>query len=172
MSKDFSQNGTYPLGLRNNNPGNLRYVDTVKWKGQIGQNKGFVVFTNIAYGIRAFGMNIKTSISRGNDTITKLINVYAPPSENNTNAYIQSVAAITGFSPNQTLSTDASTLSKLARGMFSVELGKPYVDYITDRDIAEGITMIGGTGTAIAVAGIGIFLLVLGSLYLLSQNYK
>lgn len=161
MAKDFSLNGSLPLGLRNNNPGNLRYVPAIKWKGQIGENKGFAVFRNIAYGIRAYGMDLRHDINAGHDTIEKLIYEFAPPSENNTEAYINNVAKISGIPRKQKLLPNIDTLLKLAKGMFTVELGEKYAKSLTNSDIKEGLLMMGGIGgTTAAIGGLTVILLL------------
>lgn len=160
MAKDFSQNPSFPLGLRNNNPGNLRYNANIKWQGQIGQNKGFVVFRDIAYGIRAWGMDLKNDIKKGKDTIEKLIYEYAPPSENNTQAYIKNVEQYSGIKRTQPLHTDIDTLTKLARGFYNVELGLVYASKISDSDIREGLGMIGGLPGTIINSALPIILLL------------
>ena len=88
MSIDF-RGTNFPLGIRNNNPGNLRPGHD--WQGMVGENKGFVVFENIHYGIRALAMDLINKYLRGLNTVEKIINVYAPPSENDTDSYIEAV---------------------------------------------------------------------------------
>lgn len=144
MSQNFNQDGydNYPLGFRNNNPGNLR-SSNINWKGSIGANNGFVVFENMAYGIRAAATVLINNISSmGNDTITKLITKYAPPSENNTDAYIAAVSSQTGIDPNATLDTTSDTLTSLLHAIFTHENGSTYSAMLTDGDIAEGLSML------------------------------
>jgi hypothetical protein len=149
MAKDFSKYGSFPLGLRNNNPGNLRYNANIQWQGQIGQNKGFAVFRDVAYGIRAYGMDLTHDIKKGANTLEKLIYQFAPPSENNTEAYIINVSRISGIPRNQILAPNIDTLARVARGMFSVELGASFAQNLSDKDIREGLLMIS------ASAGLG-----------------
>ena len=141
MAKSFLNYPGYPLGLRNNNPGNIRPGDN--WQGMIGTNGGFVVFENIAWGLRAMGKAIIHELNVGNNTITKLIYEYAPPSDgNNTQAYIANVVNDTGFSANQILQPARNTLKRLIRAMMNVELGYNYSALITDSDIYEGLSLI------------------------------
>ena len=80
-------------GIRNNNPGNIRKGRT-KWQGLAKEqpDSAFCTFTSMPYGIRAL---IKTLMTYHNkhklNTVKKIINRWAPPVENNTTAYIQSV---------------------------------------------------------------------------------
>jgi hypothetical protein len=164
MAKDFSHNSSYPLGLRNNNPGNLRYFSSINWVGQIGSNKGFALFANLSYGIRAFGMDLRNDIKKGKDTIEKLVYEFAPPTENNTEAYINTVVKLSGIGRHTKLNTDNNTLLRLARGMFSVELGAGYAALISDGDILEGLNMMyksgGDTANIIGSSLIGLIVLI------------
>ncbi len=77
-------------GIRNNNPGNLRFVASNNWLGKIpyventDADKAFEQFTEIKYGIRAMLRVVINNIDKGNDTVTKIITRYAPPFENDT----------------------------------------------------------------------------------------
>lgn len=152
-----------PLGLRTNNPGNIRYSPSINWKGQVGSENGFAKFSDMLFGIRAYGINVKGKINKGYNTLDKLISLYAPPSENNTDAYINSVSKSTGFSRNQKLTPDSNTLFKLARAMFSVELGANYAAKITDNDILKGLSLSGGgaISSTTALGGGAILLLII-----------
>ena len=89
---------TEPRGIRNNNPGNIR-GNNDKWIGAFGVDaQGFVQFTSPLYGLRAMARII------GNYqrmhllvTIRQIIERWAPPNENNTQSYIESVANRSGI---------------------------------------------------------------------------
>lgn len=148
------------LGIRNNNPGNLRYTPSIKWVGQVGENKGFSVFDTVEHGIRAMAMDLRNDIRKGADTITKLITQYAPPTENDTKAYINRVVRDSSISANTKLSTDDTTLFKLIKAQIAVENGSS-ASYVTDQMIRDGITLMNGGSISKAVLPIGIFLLIL-----------
>lgn len=82
-----------PRGLRNNNPGNIRLGRTV-WNGEVrpSQDKEFCQFSSMSYGYRAL-MKLLQNYRRkhGCQTIAEMIRRWAPPSENNTSAYIVDV---------------------------------------------------------------------------------
>lgn len=81
------------LAEKNNNPGNIRYNPSIKWKGQIGVNKGFCVFVNSDFGLRAMILLLKRYINVYKITsVEKIISRYAPASENNTCSYISFVS--------------------------------------------------------------------------------
>lgn len=94
-------------GIRNNNPGNIRLSSTV-WAGQVpaGEqtDKEFVQFTDPVYGIRAMAKIFKNYFARGVVTLAQVAATWAPPSENDTQAYIESLKKQTGFDPNSRLS--------------------------------------------------------------------
>lgn len=109
----------------------------------IGTNGGFVVFKDIEYGIRAMATDIGNDIKNdGLNTIAKLVTEYAPPSENDTAAYIRSMVNYTGIPADQPLPTNHETLRKLIRGHMNVELGQQYSSMISDADIDAGLRLM------------------------------
>jgi hypothetical protein len=171
MAKSFLNMAGYPLGLRNNNPGNLRPGDN--WQGMIGENGGFIQFQDISWGIRALGIDLSTKIRNGYNTIEKIISRYAPPTENDTQAYINAVVDFTGLSATRVLTADVTTLRRLIRAIMNVEIGTSYSAMITDADINEGLAKISGsiinTGTVGFTIATGLFLM---ALYLLATMPK
>lgn len=94
-----------PLGIRDNNPGNLRYIANPAraWNGQVGDNQGFGVYISPELGVRAMSHQLQEDFANGDTTLADLITTWAPPTENNTPAYIAAVAAQTGLDPNAPL---------------------------------------------------------------------
>lgn len=141
---DYTAQTTLPRGIRNNNPGNLR--SDVQWAFMTGDDgSGFAVFDDSVHGLRALAKDLTTKINKdGLNTITAIISKYAPPSENVTSAYIQSVVDDAGYPADAQLSADDQTLSRLMRAIVNHENGEgPSFDYVSDADIAQGISMIG-----------------------------
>ncbi len=89
------ENKTIPRGIRNNNPANIRSADVNAWRGQNGKDDdGFCIFTNPVMGIRAVSIIIRGYIEKhGCNTISKIISRFAPPSENDTDSYINAVCS-------------------------------------------------------------------------------
>jgi hypothetical protein len=144
MSKDFRGQNQFPPGIRNNNPGNLRPGD--KWQGMTSISaQNFIIFENIAWGLRALGTDISNKVFRGLDTISKIIEVYAPRSENNTDAYISAVSVTTGIGKNEKIVLSKDVLKKLMRAIIKHEVGTEYAGMITDADIDEGIGKMSST---------------------------
>ena len=92
-------------GIRNNNPGNLRRTND-PWQGLAEKqtDKDFFVFKNVTYGIRALARILINYQDKSHlRTIRDIIRRFAPASENNTSAYVESVSKRTGFDINQRL---------------------------------------------------------------------
>lgn len=71
---------------------NIRYNSRNNWKGQLEPQNGFCSFSHVDYGIRAAYILIRNYIRNGHNTIDKIINRFAPPTENPTSNYVRFVA--------------------------------------------------------------------------------
>ena len=110
-----------PLGVRLNNPCNIRYNRHNNWLGQFGSVNGFCKFILPYYGIRAFALLYHTYLRNARDTITRFISCYAPSAENNTRAYINFVCNYMGCGPHYKLSL--KDFPKFAKAVCTVEVG-------------------------------------------------
>ena len=90
-----------PRGIRNNNPGNIRFGKSV-WLGSVkGSDPAFVTFSEMRYGVRAMALLLLHYQKHyGDKTIRQLINRWAPPVENDTGAYVNHVALICDAQPS------------------------------------------------------------------------
>lgn len=115
-----------PLTIRANNPGALRPINP-PWKGQTGTTPGavgnFAIFQTPELGTRAFFVNARTQISRGNNTVEKFISIYAPPSENLTQVYIDRVAKQIGGRTTPLSAKNKAQMLALANAIFAMEAG-------------------------------------------------
>lgn len=123
-----------PRGYRNNNPLNIR-ISKNKWKGKVSveynTDGAFEQFVSLDYGYRAAFININTIIDRGNDTIEKIIRVWAPDSDgNNSQRYINFVCEKTGYQPDTVVDPlNESQMQSLVYAMSIMENGnKPMPD--------------------------------------------
>jgi hypothetical protein len=94
-----------PRGIRNNNPGNIRHGGD-KWQGMAAEQTDpeFVQFTAPEWGIRAIVVILRNYRTLyGRNTIRKIITRWAPPTENNTGAYIDNVSRALGIGPDDQL---------------------------------------------------------------------
>ena len=118
-------------GIRNNNPGNIRWGD--EWQGLVPKaqrtDKSFCQFVKPEYGIRAMIIILRNyQRKHGLNTVTGIIKRWAPPNENNTQAYINSVVQATGVTPDPRIDTsDSRFMMKLLQAIIKHENGsQPY----------------------------------------------
>jgi len=110
-------------GIRNNNPGNIR-TGRDNWLGKIGDDGAFVQFATPEHGLRAMAMNLRTQARKNGATVAGIVGAWAPPNENETGSYIDSVAAKIGVRPGQKLDlNDNDTMTRLMRAMILQENG-------------------------------------------------
>lgn len=112
-------------GYRNKNPGNIRITSGALWKGEIkGTDKDFKTFKSMGFGYRAILVTLNSYFNKGFNTIEKIISRYAPGSENNTNAYINTVTNLTGIHKDTVLDfSDKLKIKKIIEAMSYVENG-------------------------------------------------
>lgn len=119
-------NMSLPRGYRNNNPLNIRKNAANAWKGKVvpGTDSAFEQFITMAYGYRAALYLLRKYIGQGHNTIRKIINKWAPPTENNTSSYVNNVATRTGINADTPISRDdREKLCKIAWAMAWSENG-------------------------------------------------
>lgn len=121
-----------PRGIRNNNPLNIRKGNN--WKGEVAKcsDGEFEQFVSMQWGIRAGFKILKNYMTGYGGKMKALTNVHdiihrwAPPSENNCKAYIDSVCRFSGLHEFERLQfSDRSKMLALVDGMIRVECGQP-----------------------------------------------
>lgn len=129
-------NANEPRGLRNNNPGNIesgRFAATVQ--GFQGSDGRFAQYATPEQGIQAADKLLTSYAGRGLNTVNGIVNRWAPPTENNTGAYVAQVAKELGVDPNQPLDMNNwEVRQKLIAAKIRVENGKqPYAEDVFQR---------------------------------------
>ena len=127
-------------GERNNNPGNIDRSSTL-WQGQSPDQSSdprFIVFTDPIFGIRALAKVLLSYFRKyGLNTVHGIIDRWAPPSENNTGAYVNHVATVLGVGIDAPINVeDEQTLEVLVRAIIEHENGRCVYD---DATIISGI---------------------------------
>lgn len=116
-----------PRGIRNNNPLNIRIGNN--WWGEVDNQTDtqFEQFEKMEYGIRAAFIILRRYIEKyKRNTIELIVSSWAPSSENNTKAYISTVAKKMGIDPTLELHyDDRRRMIDLASAMIEVECGCP-----------------------------------------------
>lgn len=135
----LSTSSKTPRGIRNNNPGNLE-KNGIDWQGLslVQDDSRFYQFATPVWGIRALARVLKTYESKyGLNTITDIINRWAPPHENNTESYINHVAQLLGVGPHEPFEV-ADKLVLLTEAIILHENGEnPY----SMDTIVEGVSL-------------------------------
>ncbi|MDH8090695.1 hypothetical protein QIG24_27355, partial [Klebsiella pneumoniae] len=111
-----------------NNPGNIE-AGSNSWDGQAGSDGRFAKFVTPEHGIRALGKNLLSYQRQGYDTVSEIVNRWAPASDgNNTEAYIAALCKKLNVTPNDQLNmSDINTVRQLCAGIIQHENGKqPY----------------------------------------------
>ena len=125
------------LGERNNNPLNIRRVKGTFWKGEVVspiRDKEFVEFCSLEHGIRAAFCLLRTYRDKYKLVcIEDIISRWAPPSENDTPAYIRNVCLLTHFGAKERL-TEAQW-PHLVRAMALIESGMSLSDELLQRSM-------------------------------------
>ncbi len=136
-------------GVRNNNPGNIDFKPGQflrdKWVGEIGiedhPDARFTTFKKPLYGIRAVGKILLTYQRRYELlTIRQMINRWAPPIENDTDAYEDFVTSRVRMDPDTPidLPTCPQAFRELTAAIIRMETGEdPYNEDL----ISDALTM-------------------------------
>lgn len=140
-------------GIRNNNPGNIEYSPSTRWQGLDNppSDGRFCRFKDPTYGIRAIAVTLityqdKRKAKDGSriDTVREIIERWAPPSENDTSAYVRHVRQKLGLGaeeyPGEVDVHDFEDCRKLVETIILHENGsQPY----TDAQIEKGLRLAG-----------------------------
>lgn len=131
-------------GVRNANPGNIRKSKD-QWEGAIGDDGEFVIFDSPESGVRALAKNLQSYGRQGYDSIEKIINRWAPPSENDTQSYINSVVAATGIPATQSIDlTNPDVLASLSEAIGYHETGSRYDPEVYKLGVSRALSGAGG----------------------------
>lgn len=139
-------NATLPLGLRQNNPGNLR-----SWGNNAVRN-GFAQFDNVQSGLSAMAGNLLAYYDKhGLRDIRGIIKRYAPPKDNNdTSGYIAQISKQLGVSDTQALNLkDPAVLSRLMGAMIQKEQG--YNPFGTGELMAAANSRLNNAGKSVTL---------------------
>lgn len=155
---------TLPRGIALFNPGNIEHGDPWQGLDKDQSDPTFCKFLSMAWGFRAMARNLIAYFdgSKNEDgtyrrkpvrTITDIVTMYAPPTENDTPAYIAAVAKTTGFGPNDALNLHAyDDMYKLCRAMTIHEQGS-FEKFCTKAQLDEGLKRAGVVGVPVTKGG-------------------
>jgi hypothetical protein len=134
----FVKSFTDPRGIRNNNPLNIEWNALNNWVGLTGTDGRFCIFDTPENGIRAAAKILDSYAKRGINTIQKIIETWAPATENNVAAYVDSVCKSMGRTPGAVIIKASGDYVPLLAAMIKHENGKqPY----TLAQIQKGVSL-------------------------------
>jgi len=129
-----------PLGIFNKNPGNIEKAGGQKWQGLAPKSQQtdpvYCIFSDPVWGIRAIGVDFQTMQRRdGLKTLRQMITKWAPPNENDTEAYIADVARRSGEDPDKPINLlDLNVLKGVVLAIIWHENGQqPYPPGVIDQ---------------------------------------
>jgi len=129
-----------PRGLRINNPLNIRRTGVV-WRGQTldQPDEAFVSFKTPEFGIRAACRILTHYQMSGIKTIKDMIARWAPPSENQTDIYAETVAKACGCHVDDIIDI-VKSLHLIVPAMIHVEQGQqPFSDAVIKTGIEDAL---------------------------------
>ena len=132
-----------PLGLRQNNPGNIR--PGAGFIGETGQGGGYAQFGSEEEGLRALARLLGTySDEYGINTLRGLTSRYAPRSDNEASFdnYVSYLSDRLGMDPDQEFDLK-SMRGDLIPAIVGFEQGREYGDRYSDDQISRAITAAG-----------------------------
>ena len=112
------------MSVVNNNPGNLRMA------GQAGATEGkggFAAFETPQAGLQALRRQVALDTQERGMNLSQFLSKYAPPSENDTQKYIDFVSRKTGLDPEQRIPPDKIT--DIMRAIVQMEGGPLALQY-------------------------------------------
>lgn len=125
-------------GIRNNNPGNLKFVGQYGAVLEDGIDASHAKFTTMSEGISALERQIGLYLQRGRNTINSIFDIY---SEENKESYKGHVSRVMGIGRDDVISfSDDERIFKLIKSIISMENGKD-ARYISDADIRNAMAI-------------------------------
>ena len=135
--------------VRNNNPGNIRIGED--WQGLMppaemtpeqAAEREFCVFKTPAYGFRAMACIFHAYQKKhGIRTLREAISRWAPPSENNTAAYIRAVCDATRYGPDEDFPFTGRPAQQMAL-LKAVSIHEAGGWFFSQSDLADGVRMV------------------------------
>ena len=126
-------------GLKINNPGDLR-IGLPLYQGEISPSSDpdFRQFDTMVNGIRAVAVTLMTYFNKhGITTLRDMAYRYAPPTENDTGIYVDTLSDRTGFDPDAVLDFPTDLLA-VTQAFIDAEQGQE-VHLIDMAQISDGV---------------------------------
>ena len=139
----FAEGGLVPLGIRQNNPGNIR--PGAGFYGETGQGGGYATFGTEDEGLRALARLMATYDDKyGINTLRGFASRFAPRSDNKLSFdnYVSYLSSTLGLDPDEEFDLKARR-ADLIPAVVGFEQGRDYEDRYSDDQIARAIRAAG-----------------------------
>lgn len=146
------------LGERNNNPGNLVFANQKGASRDIFNNGKFATFKTPQDGLDALFKQLKLYSNRDHlNSISAIIGKFAPPNENNTKAYMATVAKKLGVKTDQALNmNDPRVMKQLMEAIVTVENGRnSYAESMYQQAVQANLKTVAPSSTHTTSTHIG-----------------
>lgn len=132
-----------PLSVRNNNPGNMKDPATGSFRRFDTAGLGAQAMRDDLLGkVTGKSKVMQSKFGEGyQPTLRNVISTWAPPTENNTDAYVNFVATKAGISPDQTLTPE--DVDKIIPHMIQMEGGQKATEHFSQRQPVQQPTQGG-----------------------------
>lgn len=130
---------TLPRGVRNHNPGNIKAIAGMKWRGQIGQDKdGFCIFSEPRWGLRAVAVIWQDyCYFHGFTSLYQYVHRWAPDVPQGDSDYIRVLCAAAQVGPTEPYNPCDRPLQVL-RAIVCMECGHcPYPNAVLQQAIDQ-----------------------------------
>lgn len=130
--EQHAQSAHVHRGIRNNNPGNLKFVHQRGAVLEDGPDPSHAKFATMAMGLAALDRQVELDIKRGKDTIDEIFSSYSTKNKKEYKAY---VSQVTGLGLNERIDAgNRDEIVKMLRGIITMENGSQ-ARQITDKEL-------------------------------------
>ena len=166
------------MNIRRNNPGNIRKVAAIQWKGEVPGTVApdVISFYTLEDGFRAMLLNLNTYIKKhGANTIDKIVRRWDPkkdsPGDITPEQYVKKVSDETGISADTVISAnDYNTLGKVALAITHVEHSARPADSVLQAAITKAKGMLTGIIEIVKRHPVETILIIALGYYLLTSD--
>lgn len=160
LEQQETGSGTTGVGVSQNNPGALKYSLWESIFGATSGSGGFAQFPSLSEGYKALQQWVSTAISN-NNSLSSLLNTFAPPSDNNTNntSRLAQLAQATGLDPTTSIGAQI--------GAFGTAIAQEANTVPSGSDVVAGL---GGVNSVSKIFGLElsrVVFLVIGVVFLI-----
>jgi hypothetical protein len=145
-------------GIRNNNPGNLEFMKSDPFQGQVGSDGRFGIYDSAENGLRALAKNLLAKQNQGFTTVKEIIEKITPPTRNGgdnpnavVDAYVQNAADSMGVKIDEKIDlNNRELLEKFVTAVVKNENGaQPFDEATIDAAVDRALGLRADSNTSV-----------------------